>query len=65
MSERYATEKVRTANVQGNSGGQNTGPNSSFHWEVQEKSTGKTIEGPFTGQAEAEAACLRLNYPRP
>ncbi|NNJ15555.1 hypothetical protein CSV86_014650 [Pseudomonas putida CSV86] len=65
MNERYAAKKVITASVQGNSGGQNTGTSSTFHWEVQERSTGHKVEGPFVGQAEAENACLRLNYPRP
>ncbi|MGG4661006.1 MULTISPECIES: hypothetical protein [Pseudomonas] len=65
MNELYVAKKVHIPGVQGNNGGQTTGPKSSFHWEVREKSTGKKVEGPFSGQAEAEEACLRLNYPRP
>lgn len=64
MNERYVTKKVITANVQGRTNDQTTGPNSTFHWEVQERSTGKKIAGPFAGQAEAEDVCLQLNYPR-
>lgn len=65
MSERYVTKKVITASAQGNKSGQATGPDSTHHWEVQEKSTGKTVGGSYAGQAEAEDACLKLNYPRP
>ena len=64
MNERYVTKKVLTANVQRNSNGQNTGPASTFHWAVIEKASGAVIEEPFSGQAEAEDACLRLNKQR-
>ena len=64
MDERYVTKKVITAKVQGNNNGHTNGLDSTQHWEVQEKSTGKTVGGPYAGQAEAEDACQKLNYPR-
>ncbi|MEZ2877893.1 hypothetical protein ACBQ28_22535 [Pseudomonas lundensis] len=64
MNERYITKKVITANVQGKNNGHVTGPDSTHHWEVQEKSTGNTVGGPYAGLAEAEDTCLKLNYPR-
>lgn len=66
MSDRYVTKKVFVVQIQGNTNGQTTGsePGRGFHWEVREVATDLKIGPSYLEQAEAENACLKLNYPR-